>query len=320
MEIPRYEEFHSWTLSEYLALLWPERSQRGIAELFARGRVRSQGRPVGLERVVGEASGLELVGALDDCASIHLGEAEPAGLELLHEDARLVVLSKPSGIAVVPDRGSNTQSVLGWLIRRELAERATTPPGAWVRYRIVHRTDRLTSGLLLVARTPEFERLVGAAFEERRVKKSYLAIVAGVVRPARFTVHCPVVPGRKGKMRAELKVAGETQPALDALTEFDVLERFRAHTLLCARPLTGRTHQIRVHAWAAGHPLAIDPVYGPRPGTTAPPDGIDRLTLHAQSYELPPELGEPRVFSCPPPADFVRALDSLRACTIEKSS
>src|SRR5262249_23641976 len=131
-------------------------------------------------------------------------------------------------------------------------------------------------------------------------------LLSGVVEPARFTVHCPVVPGRKGKMRAAPWPEGE--PSRDALTEFDVVERFLAFTLVCARPVTGRTHQIRVHAWAAGHSLAVDPLYGRKEKF----EGVERLTLHALRYELPETWGEPRSFECPLAEDLKAAIDQNR--------
>lgn len=242
---------------------------------------------------------------------MYLGEeGETPELEILHEDARLCVVAKPSGLPVVPDREQRLPSVLGCLVRRELAARQDKKPQELVRWRIVHRIDRLTSGLVLVAKTPDVERRLGAAFEGREVKKEYRAILTGVVSPARITVHAPIVPGRKGRMRAEIPGPAAGEWPQDAVTELEVLERFAAHTHVRARPETGRTHQIRVHAWAAGWPLAIDPLYGPR--TPVPVPGLDRLSLHAYRYELPPDLGEPHAFECPLPADLELALANLR--------
>jgi 23S rRNA-/tRNA-specific pseudouridylate synthase len=158
--------------------------------------------------------------------------------------------------------------------------------------------------------------MLSADLENRRVRKEYLALLEGVVLPAAFAVNCPVVPGRKGKMRAQPTGGREDWSREgDARTEFQVLERLGAFTLVRARPLTGRTHQIRVHAWVAGHPLAIDPVYGRSAGgdPRGKVPGIQRLTLHALRYELPGSWDEPRAFECPLPRDFQEALERLRA-------
>jgi RluA family pseudouridine synthase len=296
--IPRHAEYDDWKLIDYLALLWPQRSQRILTELFAAGRVRSAGRPVGARRKVGELSDLEVHGSLEGLPSIPLPETDDEGkpeveIPILHEDSRLLVLAKPAGIPVVPDRDKGSGSCLGFLIQRELTARTSKGVADFLRYRVVHRIDRVTSGLVLVAKTPESERILAGHFEHRRIKKEYLAILSGVVEPARFTVACPIATGRKGKMRAQL--GGRS-----ALTHFDVKERFDERTLVRARPVTGRTHQIRVHAWAAGHPLVGDPLYGP--------GGPESILLHSHRYELPQSWEEPRVFECPLPKKLAAAV------------
>jgi len=317
VKIPIHERFRGWTIAEYLCVLWPERPRRIIDDLFARGRIRSGGMPSSPRRILEDVEDLELVGTLDELPTIFQeggpGEGSSPGIRILHEDERLVVISKPSGVPVIPDRSREGESCLGLLTRLELRSRAEKPPESMIRYRTVHRIDRLTSGLVLFARTPEAERRLSAEFEGRRIRKEYLAILRGVVEPAAFAVHCPVIPGRKGKMRAAMgtgAVGPGGSPAGDAITDFEVLERFSEFTLVRARPLTGRTHQIRVHAWAAGLPLAVDPLYGAKNGR--PPPGIGRLSLHAHRYGLPEDWDEPRTFESPIPEDFERALEALR--------
>jgi RluA family pseudouridine synthase len=240
--------------------------------------------------------------------SIHLapGEAE-SGVEVLHEDGLLTVLDKPSGVPVVPDRARAFPSCLGFLVRRELESRPGKPPALYARPRVVHRIDRLTSGVVVLARTLEAEVDLSAMFEAGVVRKEYLALVSGRVVPSRVAVSYPIGPGRKGKMRAD--PAGKP-----SFTEFEALERFREFTLVRARPRTGRTHQIRVHAWAMGHPLAVDPLYRVgAPASLPPPPGIRRLTLHASRIELPPRWPGRREFQADLPADFRAALEALRA-------
>jgi RluA family pseudouridine synthase len=319
MQLPIHSAFADLSVLDYLAVLWPDRSQRGIAQLFERGGLRCRGRRVGAGERVGDLEELVLSASLDAVPSVLSGAPRaggPDGLRILYEDARLAALAKPSGVPVVPDRGRTLESCLEFLVRRELEERRTKPPAEHRRYRIVHRIDRLTSGLVLVAKTAEAERRFSADFEARRIHKEYLAIVLGVVEPARAVVDCPIVPGRKGRMRAEIPSPGwRGHEARDAVTEFEVIERFERFTLVRAVPRTGRTHQIRVHAWALGHPLAVDPLYG-APGRAPSPDrppAIERLSLHAHRYLLPPDWEEPRDFVCPPPADFAAALEALRS-------
>jgi 23S rRNA pseudouridine1911/1915/1917 synthase len=309
---------------DYLSLLWPDRSQRTVQKLLAGGRIRSAGKPVGADRRVGDLPDLFLAGGTEGIETIagsspSRDASRDERLEtpgILHEDSRLIVLAKPSGLPVVPDRRRSEESCLGFLIRRELEARMAKPPAAYIRPRIVHRLDRLTSGLLMVAKTPDVERNISADLENRRVRKEYLALLDGVMEPAGLAVNCPVVPGRKGKMRARPTGGREDwRREGEARTEFQVLERFDVFTLVRARPLTGRTHQIRVHAWVAGHPLAIDPIYGRSAGGAPAREvpGIQRLTLHALRYELPESWDEPRAFECPLPRDFEAALERLRA-------
>ncbi|MCH2375471.1 MAG: RluA family pseudouridine synthase, partial [Planctomycetes bacterium] len=239
----------------------------------------------------------------------------PAGetatlLDVLYEDARLVVVRKPSGLPVIPDRTRDVPSCLELLTRRELAARPEKDPGEYIRYRIVHRIDRLTSGLVIVAKTSEAERELCADFESRHVRKEYLALVRGRVSGSRIVVPGPIAPGRKGKMRW---VSKDTPGAKDALTVFDVVERFAAVTLVRAQPRTGRQHQIRVHAWAMGHPLAVDPLYAVGERAHGDPvPGIERLTLHAYRYTLAPHWELPRSFVCPLDDDFAEAIERLR--------
>ena len=317
MKIPIHESFRGSTIAEYLCVLWPERPRRVIDDLFARGRIRSGGMPSSPRRILENVSDLELVGTLDDLPTIFQKGGTDAGIspgiQILHEDERIAAISKPSGVPVIPDRSREGESCLGLLTRHELRSRAEKPPEAMIRYRTVHRIDRLTSGLVLFARTPESERRLSADFENRRVQKEYLAILRGVVEPAMFAVHCPVTPGRKGKMRAAVgagAVGPGGSPAGDAITDFEVIERFDGFTFVRARPLTGRTHQIRVHAWAAGYPLAVDPLYGAKNGGPLP--GMARLSLHARRYGLPEDWDDPRAFESPIPEDFASALEALR--------
>ncbi len=280
---------------------------RGLRQLFATGKVRSGGRPVSPRRRAGEVAEWSLAGEPGEDGLIFapVGGAVP---RVIAETDELIVLDKPSGVPVVPDRAAARPSCLGFLIRRELDARGVKPIQAFIRPRIIHRIDRLTSGLVIVAKTPEAERDASAAFEERRVRKEYLALVVGDVRAARVTIDCPLEPGRKGRMRTAARGGGRP-----ARTEFEVRERYGDFTLLAARPRTGRTHQIRVHALALGHPLAVDPMYRPRSFDDRPrPPAIERLTLHASEYELPEGWPGQRRFRCELADDFAAAIDALR--------
>lgn len=317
MDIPLYNCFSDLSVLDYLALLWPDRSQRTLKGLFQSNAIRSARQPVSPHASVGRLRDLNLVGSLEEIPTIYADDTMSLEIDILFEDADLVVLSKTSGVPVVPDRDQARASCLEFLVRRELKERNSKPPEEFVRPRIVHRLDRLTSGLVLVAKTAAAERQFSADFGSHQIAKEYFALLQGTVEPALVTVDCPIGPGRKGKVRAvpaTPKLHGPRAPK-ESTTVFEVIERFRQVTLVRARPLTGRTHQIRVHAWAIGYPLAIDPLYrvGKFAAETVDLPGIDRVPLHAHRYTLPEAWGEPRSFACPLAPDFAASLTALRS-------
>jgi len=215
-------------------------------------------------------------------------------MEVLHLDASLLVLNKPAGLPVLADGWDPDSPYL-------LAQAEDEYGQLWV----IHRLDKVTSGVLVFARTAGAHRILGRQFEDRAVQKLYHAIVNGrpgwdektTKHPLRANVghkHRTMIDPRNGKPSA---------------TQFKVLERFNAHALLEAQPLTGRTHQVRVHALALGFPLLADSLYG-APSTRI----IERPALHALSLTFThPETGLPAAFSAGYPEDFERALRSLRA-------
>ncbi len=304
-ELSTPQFFKDYTVIEYLALLFPDLPRRGLRPLFADGKVRSGKLPVSPRARLGDLDQLSVVGGLDGIEPMAMG-TEGSGVGILHEDGQVVVLVKDSGVPVIPDRQKEAESCLAFLLRRELRQREDKPVEEYIRPRVVHRIDRLTSGLVIFAKTPVAERKLSASFEARQVSKEYLAIVLGDMAAARKTISVPIETGRKGRMR--WGPAGKSSE-----TVFEAVERFGTFTLVRARPLSGRTHQIRVHALAAGFPLAVDSLYRPSAtGTWGQLQGIDRLTLHARSLELPGDWEGERRFSCEPPEDFSRALDELR--------
>jgi tRNA pseudouridine32 synthase/23S rRNA pseudouridine746 synthase len=224
-------------------------------------------------------------------------------LAVLHEDAHLVALAKPPGRIVIPGRGPAERTV------REEAEASLGP--LWV----VHRLDRGTSGLLLLARSAEAHRALNLAFDRREVEKRYLAVVRGAL-PDALRVEVPIAAGRKGRMRA----AGQDDPrGKPAATAFRVMERFgrpEVSALVECLPETGRTHQIRVHLASAGAPLAFDPDYGPAEpirdaaGRTV----LERTPLHAWRLSLDhPITGARLDLEAPLPADLEAVLAWARS-------
>ena len=214
-----------------------------------------------------------------DALDLFVPSAEPAGiepeaipLEVLYEDVDVLVVNKPAGLVVHPSPGHWSGTMVNALLARDTdygGIAGIARPG------IVHRLDRDTSGLIMVAKTDTAQAGLMAQLKARRVKKTYLALVHGNVEAAAGRIEAPI--GRDPRQRTRMAVVPDGRPSV---TGYRVRERFRGWTLLEVDLITGRTHQIRVHLAALGHAVAGDPVYGT--GTSRRgPDGLERLFLHA---------------------------------------
>ena len=228
---------------------------------------------------------------------------EPSGLPLdvVYEDDDLLVIDKPAGLVVHPAAGHSGETLVHRLVDHGAAGGDPERPG------IVHRLDRDTSGLLVVARSEEAHARLAEAIRERRVERRYLALVRGAPRSRTGRIDAPI--GRDRGERTRRSIDSETPR--DAVTWFEVRERLGERTLLEARLETGRTHQIRVHLEAIGLPVSGDPVYGVRGDL-----GLGRQFLHA--YELAfdhPTTGETITLESPLPGDLESALERARAET-----
>ena len=224
-----------------------------------------------------------------------MAEARP---RIVHLDEALAVIDKPAGLVVHPapsHTGPTLVSELGELLGGGDPER----PG------IVHRLDKGTSGLLVVARGEEALRALQAQVRARTVERAYLALAGGRLASRTGTIDAPI--GRAARQRHRMAVSGAA--ARQARTHFEVLEALPRETYLEAKLETGRTHQIRAHFAAIGHPLAGDATYG-----GADRYGLERQFLHAHRLSFDhPESGERLRFSSPLPGDLARALDAARA-------
>jgi len=238
-----------------------------------------------------------------------LPEAIP--LYVIYEDPHIVVVNKPAGLVVHPAPGNYT----GTLVNALLYHYGSLPSsganaGVTERERagIVHRLDKDTSGILVVARTPEALRSLSAQFKNRVVKKKYIALVAGVIKKGSGTIEVGI--GRHVKERKKISV--HTHSAREAVTSFVVKERLKNATLVEVEIKTGRTHQIRVHMAYIGHPVLGDRVYGGSKSAKIGNAEIGRQMLHAESLSLlHPETGHPMTFSAPPPEDMRQVMNLL---------
>ncbi len=227
-------------------------------------------------------------------------------LNIIHEDPQLLVVDKPAGVPVHPGV-KREPTIADALLARypQLRDVGEDPSRAGV----VHRLDKDTSGVLLVARTPEMYDHLKRHFQARRVSKAYRALVHGVVSEESGSIKLPITRSKRNPLRRTIAKPGAGK---DAETSFRVRERFREHSLLDVFPRTGRMHQIRVHLAHLGFPVAGDPLYGRKSRHRTPP-GLRRQFLHATSVTVPLPLGKTKTFESPLPGDLQTVLDRLRA-------
>lgn len=226
--------------------------------------------------------------------------AEDIPLKVVYEDDDLAVVDKPPGLVVHPGQGHPD----GTLVNALLARYPDLPAGGENRLGVVHRLDKDTSGLIMVAKNEPARRFLQRQFKEGLVDKSYLALVEGEVEAKRGIVDAPV--GRDPNRRRRMAVVREG--GRESVTEYEVLEYLEGYTLLQVTPRTGRTHQVRVHLSFIGHPVVGDRVYGYRKQRL----GIKRQFLHAQrlSFHLP-SSGERLSVTAELPEDLNEVLERL---------
>ena len=281
----------------FLASADPTLSRTAAARLARAGAVRVNGRAARAAERVREGDVVEFDRPFASPANL---EPEPIPLEVLYEDGDLLVVVKPAGMVVHPAAGHATGTLVHALLGR--GGPWSTAGGAQ-RPGIVHRLDRGTSGLMLVARNDVAHRALAAQLAKRTLNRAYLAIVRGLVRTDAGELEGPI-----GRDPADRKRMAVVEHGRHALTGYEVVERLRGHTLLRCRLLTGRTHQVRVHLAAFGHPVAGDRQYA-----RARQGDAGRPMLHAFRLRFRhPSSGEVMEFEAPPPADFTAFLESLR--------
>ena len=231
-----------------------------------------------------------------------VARAEPIELHVVYEDADLLVVDKAAGMVTHPAHGATS----GTLVNAVLAHVREELPGDALRPGLVHRLDRDTSGLLVVAKNEQSLRRLGAAMKARRIERSYLGLVCGVPPHAAGTIAGPI--GRDPRNRLKFAIVADGKPAV---THYEVREAFAKHAELVFRLETGRTHQIRVHLAAAGFPILNDPVYGRKETRFALPG----QALHAWRLAFPhPRTGERLEFEAGAPPAYLQARE-LVACS-----
>jgi 23S rRNA pseudouridine1911/1915/1917 synthase len=295
-------------LDSALARLMPEHSRTRIKGWIEGGAVwvgRAACKPRDL---VAAGSRVRVQMAVDEAVQPQV-LPEAIALSLVHEDRDVLVIDKPAGLVVHPGAGNPRHTLQNALLGLDPSL------GSLPRAGLIHRLDKDTSGLLVVARTPEAQTSLSRQLEARTMAREYVAVCVGVMTGG-GTVDEPIGRHRGDRLRMAVRVSGRR-----AVTHYRVLERFRAHTYLSVKLETGRTHQIRLHLSHIKYPIVGDPVYGgrfrlPRGATAALIDTLrafKRQALHAATLGFQhPRSGKPLTLHSPVPPDFAKLLDALR--------
>jgi 23S rRNA pseudouridine1911/1915/1917 synthase len=282
-------------VDRFLASL-PEVGSRGVAErLLEAGTVLVDGRPLDKSRRLSGGEELEFEPPEREVATL---EPEQMDLRIAYEDEHLMVVDKPAGLVVHPGSGHATGTLVQGLLDHDIAGGDAARPG------IVHRLDRDTSGLMVVARSEEAHARLQKLIRSRALERHYTALVVGRPRSRTGRIEAPIGRDRRDPLRHSL----DTDKPREAVTHFEVRELLPRHTLLDVRLETGRTHQIRVHLAAVDLPVAGDAVYG-RPREL----DLERQFLHAGRLAFPHPFTEERVdVESPLPPDLEAALKRAR--------
>ena len=274
------------------------RSRGLVAQAVARGDVRINGSPGKAGRTLAQGDVLEF-----EVAAPEPPVALPESIEIpiVYEDSDLVVIDKPAGMVTHPAHATRS----GTLVNALLGHLGKTLPGDALRPGLVHRLDRDTSGLLVVAKTDPALTALGKAMRARRIKREYLGLVRGVPEHRRGTIEGSI--GRDPHNRLRFAVVADGKPAV---THYELRETFAKGAELAFTLETGRTHQIRVHLAAMGHPLLNDRLYGQPDARVALPG----QALHAWRLAFRhPRSGESLSFEASPPTGYVAARELLRS-------
>ncbi len=307
----RVDSENAGTRLDALVALWiPACSRSFAAELIRRGEIRVLGavKKPGYRLKAGET----ISGRIPPPEPARC-RPEPVEMEILHEDDQILVINKPANLVIHPAPGHPSGTLVNGILHRCPD---MEPIGGERRPGIVHRLDKDTTGTLVVAKTPAALAALSDQFKGREVRKRYLALVQGSPRDDGGTVTLPI-----GRHPVDRKRMSTVSPrGRDAVTEWRVVERFRSASLLEVGIHTGRTHQIRVHCAAMGHPVVGDPLYGRKKPEDHFPSAIaaeirrlDRQMLHAQSLAFRhPSTGTLVRFESPVPADMAALIGRFR--------
>ena len=299
-------EYGGRRADQALAALWPDFSRARIQQWIRIGAVTVDGLVLRPRDALAPGAKVTLNASLEAAGD---DAPEDIPLRVVHEDSAIIVIDKPPGLVVHPGAGNRSGTLVNALLHR-FPELVQLP-----RAGLVHRLDKDTSGLLVVARTIAAHTRLVELMQARHIAREYRALVSGVPT-AGGTVDEPIGRHPADRTRMAVQAGGRA-----AVTHFRVLERFRAHALLAVHLETGRTHQIRVHLAHLRYPIVGDPTYGrrqrlpkaPAAALVASLQGFPRQALHAARLAFPhPADGDAVAFDAPLPPDMVDLLEALR--------
>ena len=288
-------------LDKFLAACFPNQSRSRLQAWIKEGLVTVNGQPA---KKAGQTleGGEEIVVRVPPVKPTEV-QPEPIPLDILFENEDVLVVNKPAGMVVHPGPGNESGTLVNAVLAHVPDLRGV---GGVLRPGIVHRLDKDTSGVIIIAKNDRAHRFLQQQFKDRATEKVYLALVDGAPPTPKGRIEAPI--GRDTTHRQRMKVVPPGK-GREAVTVYRTLEAFREHTLLEAHPLTGRTHQIRVHLAFLGCPVVGDTVYGRRKPTL----NLKRHFLHAYrlTITLPGERA-PRTFEAPLPPELEAALEEAR--------
>ena len=293
-------------IDKFLSRNLEDVSRSRIQKLITEGKVLVNGARVSKHHKL--VCGQEI--SIEDLSSANTGPdiaAEEIDLKIIYEDKSILVISKEAGMLTHPAPGNEKHTLVNVLMYHS---KNLSKLSGEERAGIVHRLDKDTSGLLIAAKDENVHHRLSEMFADRKVKKTYIALVEGRFKEDRGEIKLPI--GRSRIDRKKMSVAIDN--GRDAITAFEVVEEFRHAALLNIYPRTGRTHQIRVHLNYIGHPIIADQVYGSRSSSLVAKNiGLQRQFLHASKLEFTHPVTEKLMeFEDPLPKDLSESLEKLR--------